>query len=160
MNPSSSRTTRWLKWAVPALVVAALGWGVVRALDKRETQQAEARAAAQALQTTPDYRIAERDLVTVRVLALQQTATVSGSIEAVQTASVKARTAGEVQGLSKREGDAVQAGEVLARIDDTEARALHLGIAMFLGYLAYPITKSSPRDRMPLYDWLLASAVT
>src|SRR5690606_27344913 len=39
--------------------------------------------------------------------------------------------------------------------NDTEARALHLGIAMFLGYLAYPARKSSPRDQMPWYDWLL-----
>lgn len=40
--------------------------------------------------------------------------------------------------------------------NDTEARALHLGIAMFLGYLAYPARKSSPRDSMPVIDWLLA----
>jgi len=40
--------------------------------------------------------------------------------------------------------------------NDTEARALHLGTAMFLGYLAYPISKRSPRDRMPAYDWVLA----
>src|SRR5690606_15495732 len=40
--------------------------------------------------------------------------------------------------------------------NDTEARALHLGIAMFLGYLAYPARKSSPRDRMPWHDWVLA----
>ena len=40
--------------------------------------------------------------------------------------------------------------------NDTEARALHLGIAMFLGYLAYPARKSSPRDHMPLLDWVLA----
>src|SRR5690606_13340131 len=42
--------------------------------------------------------------------------------------------------------------------NDTEARALHLGIAMFLGYLAYPATKRSARDRMPWYDWVLALA--
>ncbi|TEA77116.1 TRAP transporter permease [Allopusillimonas ginsengisoli] len=40
--------------------------------------------------------------------------------------------------------------------NDTEARALHLGIAMFLGYLAYPARKSSPRDQMPWFDWVLA----
>ena len=40
--------------------------------------------------------------------------------------------------------------------NDTEARALHLGIAMFLGYLAYPASKRSARDRMPWYDWALA----
>ncbi len=43
-----------------------------------------------------------------------------------------------------------------AIFNDTEARALHLGIAMFLGYLAYPATKRSPRDTMPLHDWGLA----
>ncbi|WP_262358925.1 TRAP transporter permease, partial [Bordetella pertussis] len=42
--------------------------------------------------------------------------------------------------------------------NDTEARALHLGTAMFLGYLAYPATKRSARDRMPWYDWVLALA--
>ncbi|UYO93505.1 TRAP transporter permease [Pollutimonas sp. M17] len=40
--------------------------------------------------------------------------------------------------------------------NDTEARALHLGIAMFLGYLAYPARKSSPRDSMPWFDWVFA----
>ena len=43
-----------------------------------------------------------------------------------------------------------------AIFNDTEARALHLGIAMFLGYLAYPASKRSRRDVMPWYDWVLA----
>src|SRR5690606_22556657 len=79
--------------------------------------------AAEALQTAPVYELAERDLVRVRTLALQRTAPVSGAIEALQTAAIKARVAGELQGLSKREGDAVAAGEVVARIDATEAQA-------------------------------------
>ncbi len=40
--------------------------------------------------------------------------------------------------------------------NDTEARALHLGIAMFLAYVAFPATSRSARDRIPLHDWLLA----
>src|SRR5690625_947784 len=43
-----------------------------------------------------------------------------------------------------------------AIFNDTEARALHLGIAMFIAYMAYPARKSSPRDRMPLHDLVLA----
>lgn len=39
--------------------------------------------------------------------------------------------------------------------NDTEARAIHLGLAMFLGYLAYPMFKSQS-DKMPFYDWILA----
>lgn len=43
-----------------------------------------------------------------------------------------------------------------AIFNDSEARALHLGVAMFLGYLAYPASKRSRRDVMPLHDWALA----
>jgi TRAP transporter 4TM/12TM fusion protein len=40
--------------------------------------------------------------------------------------------------------------------NDTEARAIHLSFALFLGFLAYPALKTSPRDRIPLQDWVLA----
>jgi TRAP transporter 4TM/12TM fusion protein len=41
---------------------------------------------------------------------------------------------------------------------DTEARAFHLSFALFLAFAAYPALKSSPRDRVPYLDWLLAAA--
>ncbi len=41
-------------------------------------------------------------------------------------------------------------------LNDTEARALHLGLALFLAFLAYPAAKSSARDRISALDWLLA----
>ncbi len=40
--------------------------------------------------------------------------------------------------------------------NSTEARAIHLGFAMFLAYAAYPALKSSPRGYIPLQDWVLA----
>lgn len=120
---STSRLRKTLYWALPLLAVAALALGVVRALDKRSTQAEQARAAAQALQTAPVYQIAARDLITVRRLALQQTAAVSGALEAVQTVAIKARVAGELRDLNKREGDSVAANEVVARIDPTEPQA-------------------------------------
>ena len=43
-----------------------------------------------------------------------------------------------------------------AIFNDTEARALHLGIAMFLAYVAFPASKKSNRERIPIYDWILA----
>src|SRR5688572_32891715 len=43
-------------------------------------------------------------------------------------------------------------------LNDTEARALHLGLALFLAYLAYPATRSSARDRIAPLDWALAIA--
>jgi TRAP transporter 4TM/12TM fusion protein len=41
---------------------------------------------------------------------------------------------------------------------DTEARSFHLSFALFLAFAAYPAFKSSPRDRVPLVDWLLVAA--
>jgi TRAP transporter 4TM/12TM fusion protein len=40
--------------------------------------------------------------------------------------------------------------------NDTEARSIHLAIAVFLAYLAYPALKSSPRDHIPIQDWVMA----
>ena len=41
-------------------------------------------------------------------------------------------------------------------LNDTEARSLHLGIAIFLGFLCYPGFRSTSRRSVPWYDWLLA----
>jgi TRAP-type uncharacterized transport system fused permease subunit len=41
---------------------------------------------------------------------------------------------------------------------DTEARAFHLSFALFLAFAAYPAFKTSPRNRVPLVDWLLVVA--
>ncbi|SOD98069.1 TRAP transporter permease [Caenispirillum bisanense] len=42
-------------------------------------------------------------------------------------------------------------------LNSTEARAIHLAFAIFLAYTAYPALKSSPRDRVPVLDWVLAA---
>ena len=39
--------------------------------------------------------------------------------------------------------------------NDTEARAIHLAFAIFLAYTAYPTFKSSPRDYIPVQDWIV-----
>ncbi len=40
--------------------------------------------------------------------------------------------------------------------NDTEARSIHLALAVFLAFLAYPALKRSPRDYIPLQDWVMA----
>ncbi|MEM7041568.1 MAG: TRAP transporter permease [Pseudomonadota bacterium] len=40
--------------------------------------------------------------------------------------------------------------------NDTEARSIHLAFAIFLAFTAYPALKSSPKDYIPLQDWLFA----
>ncbi|MCP5223167.1 MAG: TRAP transporter permease [Zoogloeaceae bacterium] len=41
-------------------------------------------------------------------------------------------------------------------LNDTEARAIHLAFAVFLGFMAYPAFKRSPRAHVPVLDWALA----
>ena len=43
-------------------------------------------------------------------------------------------------------------------LNDTEARSLHLAFALFLAFLAWPASKRSPRDRVPILDWVFALA--
>jgi len=42
--------------------------------------------------------------------------------------------------------------------NDTEARSLHLAVALFLGFLCYPALMKSSRASVPWYDWILAVA--
>ena len=41
--------------------------------------------------------------------------------------------------------------------NDTEARSVHLAFAIFLAFAAYPALKRSPRDYVPIQDWVLAA---
>jgi TRAP transporter 4TM/12TM fusion protein len=42
-------------------------------------------------------------------------------------------------------------------LNDTEARSLHLGVALFLGFLCYPAFKRSSRTSVAWYDWILGA---
>jgi TRAP transporter 4TM/12TM fusion protein len=43
-------------------------------------------------------------------------------------------------------------------LNDAQSRAIHLAFGLFLAYMAFPALGSSPRDRIPLQDWVLAIA--
>jgi RND family efflux transporter MFP subunit len=120
---TTSARSKWIKWLLLVALVVAIALGLMRALNKREAQRAAAGAAAAAAQQEPVYQLSPKDLVTVQPQELEQVVKVSGSLKALQTALIKARVAGELQGLEKREGDRVSAGEVVARVDNTEALA-------------------------------------
>ncbi len=112
---------RWMVWLVVLLVVAAIGGAVWRVLAKRQAeQQALARASA-----TVQVRVAlaPDELWTVARRTLVLGVPVSGTLQAVNSAAVKARVAGELQGLVLREGDSVRAGQEVARIEAVEMQA-------------------------------------
>ncbi len=113
---------RQIKWVLVGLVVTLLAIAVLRALGARKTQQAAlAEQTARATQTV--IELAASDLLPLQMQELTRGLPVSGTLKAANSAFVKARVPGELQGLSVREGDAVQAGQVIARIDPAEYEA-------------------------------------
>jgi len=110
---------RWAKWAVAALIVLLIAGGVLRALSARKAQQ-QALAASSAVKDMGQVELAATDVVKAQVREVVQGLPVSGSLKAVNSAVIKARVPGELQGLAVREGDVVKAGQVIARIDAAE----------------------------------------
>ncbi len=78
-------------------------------------RQASAQAAAPSV-----VEFLQSDLVQAGTHDLQVALPLSGSLRALNQASVKAKVSGEVQQVLVREGEAVRAGQVIVRIDPTE----------------------------------------
>jgi membrane fusion protein (multidrug efflux system) len=113
----------WKHWAVLALVAVALALGLMRALGKRGQQQQAAQQAAAQARIPAELELSARDLHVAEQVELVRTLPFTGTLKAVRSAAVKARLAGELRDLAVREGDPVRAGQLLARIDATEALA-------------------------------------
>ena len=103
------------KWLVAAAVLAASIAVGLPALRAARTPPQDGPV------TAPAVDLAATDLATARTLPLVRTLEVSGGLVALDSALVKARLAAEVREITVREGDAVRAGQVLVRLDDTEA---------------------------------------
>lgn len=110
---------RWKSWAIALVVLALLAAGVARTLSaRRSAEQALAKAGS-----APEagwVELAPTDVATARPRDLAQGIAISGALKAVDSAVIKARVPGELQGLTVREGDTVQAGQVVARIEAGE----------------------------------------
>ena len=111
---------KWLKWALALVVLAALVMFIGKGMAKRKADQAAIEAAAVAKKANVSIELAAGDVVTAKVITLSQGLPISGSLKASSSAIVKAKVAGELRGLTVREGDYVKAGQLLATIDTTE----------------------------------------
>ncbi len=105
------------RWIVIGVIVLALLAGIVRAIsNKREKQD----AASTPVLAVTQVELASSDVLTAQLRDITQGLAISGTVKAVNYAVIKARVAGELKEVLAREGDAVKAGDVLARIDPTE----------------------------------------
>jgi RND family efflux transporter MFP subunit len=112
-----------LKWIVIAAAVLALGAGGFHTWQTRKQQKQLIDAQQASQKDRASVQLAATDVVTVQTLLLSQGLPISGQTKAVNAAFVKARVAGELQELQVREGDFVQAGQIIARVDSTEYAA-------------------------------------
>ncbi|MDM0043882.1 efflux RND transporter periplasmic adaptor subunit [Variovorax dokdonensis] len=110
---------RWMGWTIALLAIVLVIGGGLRAVKARQAQK---QAAAQPL-AEATLSLLPSDVLSAQTRELARSLPISGSLRAVESAMIKAKVAGEIIGLSVREGDTVKAGQVLARIDSAEYAA-------------------------------------
>lgn len=110
----------WLIGGTAALLAAAAAVAWV----KRPAGAAPAAAASSgaAAASAPAMLLAPGDVARAERAELGTLLQLSGGLRAVESAMVKAKVAAEVKQLSVREGDRVQAGQLLGRLDATEVQ--------------------------------------
>ena len=101
--------------AIVLAVAGAVGGSVALRAAKRDAGTAKEVPAA--------LQFVEGDVAYVERRPLDRWLPVSGTLQAVRQAVVKAKVAGDVEALTVREGEAVHAGQKLARIDSPDLAA-------------------------------------
>lgn len=107
---------KYWTWLLALLILGALGTAGFRVMAARKAEQAKANAP----KPEAIMELAANDIATAQVLELSEGLPISGALRAAQSAVVKARVSGELQGLTVREGDSVKVGQIIARVDNSE----------------------------------------
>jgi membrane fusion protein, multidrug efflux system len=109
--------SRRIRWAVALVAVLVVALAAGRLLMAR---RAAAPVPAVAVVKPQVVELASGDVAKARRTELVATLPVSGGLKAVNSAIVKAKVAAEIKLITVREGDRVQQGQLLGRLDDTE----------------------------------------
>jgi RND family efflux transporter MFP subunit len=120
-QPSLPPRKRRLAGAIAlAVLVLAAGGGYV--LTRHEAPAKPTAPAAKA-EKEAVHELSRRDFAVVEARPLALTLPLSGSLTPLAQATVKSKVSGVVLSTSVQEGMRVTAGQVIARLDDAEARA-------------------------------------
>ena len=111
--------TFFTKNTVTAVVVLALAGAALVYFKGRGASQTAATSLAKT-SVGNSIELAASDVVIAQKRNMTQGLPISGTLKATRSAMVKARVAGELTSLEVREGDAVVAGQIIARVDATE----------------------------------------
>jgi RND family efflux transporter MFP subunit len=119
-NSKAVKSGRWRRarwWIVGVSLVAMAGVGAAVVSSKKPNPEDDKK------QETP-IEFASNELVHLESRPLGQSLYVTGTLEAVQRATLRAKVSAEIRAMPVREGDHVSVGQVVAQIDtdDLEAR--------------------------------------
>jgi membrane fusion protein (multidrug efflux system) len=106
----------------PAIVAIALAILAAAAVGFAHLRR-EAVDANKVTTAGPVTELSPADLYEVQRGELRQSISITGTLQPRIWTAVKAKAAGEVQEMLVREGETVKAGQIVARIDTTEAQA-------------------------------------
>ena len=108
---------------IGALAVVILIGGVAGAVALRASKKGSDGPEVKA---PPTLEFGAGELASVESRAMPRWLPVSGTMQPVRQATVKAKVSGDVRQITVREGDSVQAGQMLVRVDtaDLDARVL------------------------------------
>lgn len=115
---NASPRRRYLKPAVIVLGVVVVAGSLV---GLRVTQAKKDEPKAPAAQTTLEFTSA--DIAVVKMMTLERTLPISGSLSPVLQSTVKSKVPGEVRKVAVREGDRVSEGQVIATIDTADLQS-------------------------------------
>ncbi len=105
------------------LIIIALMLATAAAIWKRKDGKKPPNPVASELvaqQAQQALRFGPMDWVTVKPILLASYIPLTGSVRSVDSATVKAKVAGELRSLSVREGMAVNKGDIIGQIDTTD----------------------------------------
>lgn len=106
---------KWLVIGAATVLVAGVSLYALRSPDG--AAEAPARETARPLEFLPS------DLYTVKQEPLERTLPITGTLRPLLEAEVRSKVAGQLVEVAVREGERVEEGQVLARIDPAELRA-------------------------------------
>jgi membrane fusion protein, multidrug efflux system len=106
--------------AIALLVAGAIGGTVAMRIVKKDADGLGGKGGPQPPVT---LEFTQADLARVEAQPLSRWLPVSGALQPVRQATVKAKVSGDVRQITVREGETVQFGQLLARIDTADLEA-------------------------------------
>ena len=102
------------------LIVLLIGLAAFGAYKFASNKNKSAEALSSKPQGNLPIELTASDIFNAQNITMSQGLPLSGTVKASRSAMIKARVAGELMTLEVREGDAVKAGQIIAKVDPTE----------------------------------------